>query len=163
MDIRLHAPIPLMETEHKISFLEHKIQQAIGMDESILTVAMVDSHGSTLASKSKFGAKDVFAVKKGNFQSDLGIWIRAAIEMIRPFDKHFGKCSTLAAFYEDVKIMVLPVPQMNIYLVLVCLRSANAELILCKFHEEFSQTGYQTPTSLVSPRSYISDKKHYKI
>ena len=162
MDIRLHAPIPLMQTEHKICFLEHKIQEAIGMDESILTVAMVDSRGSTLASKSKFGAKDVFAVK-GNFQGDLGIWIRAAIEMIRPFDKHFGKCSTLAAFYEDVKVMILPVPQMNIYLVLVCLRSANTELILCKFHEVFSQMGYHTSTSIVSPRSYISDKKDYKI
>jgi hypothetical protein len=163
MDITLHAPIPIMESEHKISFLQHKIQDAIGMDESILAVAIVNSRGSTIASKSKFGAKDVFAVKSGNFQGDLGIWIRAAIEMIRPFDKHFGRFSTLAAFYEDVKVMILPVPQMNIYFVLVCLRSANAELILCKFHEVFSQMGYHTPTSLVFPYSCISDKKHYKI
>jgi hypothetical protein len=152
-----------METEHKIRSLEHKIQEAIGMDESILSVAIVNSRGSTLASKSKFGAKDVFAVKNGNFQSDLGLWIRAAIEMIRPFDKHFGKCSTLSAFYEDVKVMILPVLPMNNYVVLVCLRSANAELILCKFHEVFSQMDYHIPTSLVSPRSYVSDKKHYKI
>ena len=119
--------------------------------------------GQPLASKSKFGAKDVFAVKNGNFQSDLGIWIRAAIEMIRPFDKHFGKCSTLSAFYEDVKVMILPVLPMNNYVVLVCLRSANAELILCKFQEVFSQMDYHIPTSLVSPRSYVSDKKYYKI
>jgi hypothetical protein len=151
MNIRLQALISIMEIEHESRFLEHKIQEAIGMDESILTVAIVDSRGSTLTSKSKFGAKDIFAVKNGNFQGDLGIWIRAAIEMIRPFDKHFGKCSTLAAFYEDVKVMILPVPQMNIYFVLVCLRSANAELILCKFYEVFSKMGYYTPTSLVSP------------
>ena len=125
MNIRLHALIPIRETEHEIRFLEHKIQEAIRMDESILTVAIVDSRGSTVTSKSKFGAKDIFAVKNGNFQGDLGIWIRAAIEMIRPFDNHFGKCSTLAAFYEDVKVMILPVPQMNIYFVLVCLRSAK--------------------------------------
>jgi hypothetical protein len=163
MNIRLHALIPIRETEHEIRFLEHKIQEAIGMDESILTVAIVDSRGSTLTSKSKFGAKDIFAVKNGNFQGDLGIWIRAAIEMIRPFDKHFGKYSTLSAFYEDVKVIILPVLPMNNYVVLVCLRSANAELIRCKFHEVFSQMDYHIPTSLVSPRSYVSDKKYYKI
>ena len=45
----------------------------------------------------------------------------------------------LAAFYKDVKVLIVPLPPMNIHFVIVCLRSANAELIMCKFHEALAQ------------------------
>jgi len=33
----------------------------------------------------------------------------------------------------------VPLPPLNIHFVIVCLRSANAELIMCKFHEALEQ------------------------
>ena len=45
----------------------------------------------------------------------------------------------LAAFYKDVKVLIEPLPPMNIHFVIVCLRSANAELIMCKFHEALAE------------------------
>jgi hypothetical protein len=33
----------------------------------------------------------------------------------------------------------VPLPSMNIHFVIVCLRSANAELIMCKFREAMAQ------------------------
>jgi hypothetical protein len=35
--------------------------------------------------------------------------------------------------------LIVPLPSMNIHFVIVCLRSANAELIMCKFHEALAQ------------------------
>ncbi|HEY7108111.1 MAG TPA: hypothetical protein VH415_01665 [Nitrososphaeraceae archaeon] len=124
-----------MKPQPETGFIDYKIQQVLGMDESVLSVAIVDSHGTTLGSRSKYGAQDIFSARGKNFQEDFGIWIRAALAMIIPFDEHFGNCSVLSAFYDEVKIMILPIPEMEIFFVLVCLRSANAELILCKFRE----------------------------
>ena len=36
-------------------------------------------------------------------------------------------------------MLIVPLPSMNIHFVIVCLRSANAELIMCKFHDELAQ------------------------
>jgi hypothetical protein len=33
----------------------------------------------------------------------------------------------------------VPMPEMKIFFVLVCMRSANAELILCKFQEAMAK------------------------
>ena len=92
-----------------------------------------------LVSQKKFGAMDVFAPKRTSDQDDYGAWTRASLEMIKPFKTHFGTCDVLAAFYKDVKMLIVPLPSMNIHFVIVCLRSANAELIMCKFHEELAQ------------------------
>jgi hypothetical protein len=125
----------LVESEPRTGLIDYKIQQMLSMDESVLSVAIVDSSGKTLGSKTKYGAEDVFSAKKKSRESDFGIWIRAALEMIKPFDQHFGNCSVLSAFYDEVKVMIVPVHKMKIFFVLICLRSANAELILCKFDD----------------------------
>jgi hypothetical protein len=99
----------------------------------------VDTNGRTLVSQKKFGAKDVFALKRTSDENDFGAWTRASLEMIKPFKTHFGTCDALAAFYKDVKVLIVPLPSMNIHFVIVCLRSANAELIMCKFHEALAK------------------------
>lgn len=72
-------------------------------------------------------------------QMDDSILSVASLEMINPFKAHFGTCDVLAAFYKDVKVLIVPLPPLNIHFVIVCLRSANAELIMCKFHEALAQ------------------------
>jgi hypothetical protein len=128
----------MVKSNTKTGLIDYRIQQVLGMDESVLSVAVVDLHGITLGSKTKYGAQDVFSAREENF-GDFGIWIRAALEMIKPFDKHFGNCSVLSAFYDEVKVMIVPMPEMKIFFVLVCMRSANAELILCKFQEAMAK------------------------
>ena len=115
--------------------LKDRTQEILRMDDSILSVAIVDSTGRTLVSQSKYGVKDTFAPKRTSEHDDFGVWTRASIEMIKPFKKHFGTSDALAVFYEDVKVLIVPLPPMNIHFVIVCLRSANAELIMYKFHE----------------------------
>ena len=132
-----------MKSLPETGLINYKIQQALGMDESVLSVAIVDSSGTTLGSRSKYGVQDVFSTRRRNFEADFGIWIRAALEMIKPFDQHFGNCSVLSAFYDEVKIMILPIPKVETFFVLVCLRSANAELILCKFREMIAEGNYR--------------------
>lgn len=128
-----------MRTESQTGVLDDRTQEILRMDDSILSVAIVDTHGRTLVSQKKFGAKDVFAPKRTSEQDDFGAWTRASLEMIKPFQTHFGTCDALAAFYKDVKVLIVPLPSMNIHFVIVCLRSANAELIMCKFHEALAQ------------------------
>ena len=115
--------------------LKDRNQEILRMDDSILSVAIVDSTGRTLVSQSKFDVKYAFAPKRTSEHDDFGMWTMASIEMIKPFKKHFGTCDALAAFYKDVKVLIVPLPPMNIHFVIVCLRSSNAEIIRCKFHE----------------------------
>ena len=115
--------------------LEDRTQEILRMDDSILSVTIVDSTGRTLVSQSKFDVKYAFAPKRTSEHDDFGMWTRASIEMIKPFKKHFGTCDALAVFYKDVKVLIVPLPPMNIHFVIVCLRSSNAEIIRCKFHE----------------------------
>jgi hypothetical protein len=128
-----------MKPEGQTGVLDDRTQEILRMDDSILSVAIVDTHGRTLVSQKKFGAKDVFAPKRTSEQDDFGAWTRASLEMIKPFKTHFGTCDALAAFYKDVKVLIVPLPSMNIHFVIVCLRSANAELIMCKFHEVLAE------------------------
>ena len=124
-----------MRIHWQASVLEDRTREILRMDDSILSVAIVDSTGRTLVSQSKFDVKYAFAPKRTSEHDDFGMWTRASIEMIKPFKKHFGTCDALAVFYKDVKVLIVPLPPMNIHFVIVCLRSANAELIMCKFHE----------------------------
>ena len=59
--------------------------------------------------------------------------------MLKPFKTHCGTCDVLAPFYKDVKVLIVPLPLMSIHFVIVCLRSANVELIMCKFREQLAQ------------------------
>jgi len=127
-----------VSAESQTGVLEDRTQKILQMDDSIL-LAIVDTNGRTLVSQKKFGAKDVFAPKRTSDQDDFGAWTRASLEMIKPFKTHFGTCDVLAAFYKDVKVLIVPLRPMNIHFVIVCLRSANAELIMCKFHEALAQ------------------------
>ena len=122
-----------MKTESQTGVLDDRTQEILRMDDSILSVAIVDTHGRTLVSQRKFGAKDVFAPKRTSEQDDFGAWTRASLEMIKPFKTHFGTCDALAAFYKDVKVLIVPLSSMNIHFVIVCLRSANAELSCASF------------------------------
>ena len=124
-----------MRTHSSEGTLDCRISDILGMDESILSSAIVDNQGRTLASKTKFGAKDIFASEKRGFKDDFGVWTRAVIQMVKPFDAEFGNCNSIVALYDDVKVMIMPVPSARIHFVVVCLRSANAELIICKFNE----------------------------
>lgn len=124
-----------MTAEIQTGVIEDRTQEILQMDDSILSVAIVDTNGRTLVSQKKFGAKDIFAPKRSGDQDDFGTWTRASLEMIKPFKAHFGSCDVLPAFYKDVKVLIVPLPALNIHFVIVCLRSANAELIMCKFHE----------------------------
>lgn len=125
----------VMEPDAFSTLFEQKIRHLLNIDQSILSVAIIDSHGKTLASKRKFGTSDIFETGKTVNSDDFGIWIRAMIEMIKPFDSQFGPCNAVAAFYNDTKIITIPVSSLKIFTVLVCLRSANAELLICKFQE----------------------------
>lgn len=128
-----------MRTETQTGVLEDRTQEILQMDDSILSVATVNTNGRTQFSQKKFGAKDIFAPKRTSEQDNFGTWTRASLEMIKPFKTHFGTCDVLAAFYKDVKVLIVPLPSMNIHFVIVCLRSANVELIMCKFHEVLAQ------------------------
>jgi len=127
--------IAYMRIHGQASVLEDRTREILRMDDSILSVAIVDSTGRTLVSQSKFDVKYAFAPKRTSEHDDFGMWTMASIEMIKPFKKHFGTCDALAAFYKDVKVLIVPLPPMNIHFVIVCLRSSNAEIIRCKFHE----------------------------
>ena len=130
-----------MRVESQTGVLEDRTQEILQMDDSILSVAIVDTNGRTLVSQKKFGAKDVFAPKRTSDQDDFGTWTRASLEMIKPFKRHFGTCEALAAFYKDVKVLIVPLASLNIHFVIVCLRSANTELIMCKFREALAEIG----------------------
>ena len=92
-----------MRTESQTSVLDDRTQEILRMDDSILSVAIVDTHGRTLVSQKKFGAKDIFAPKKTSEQDDFGAWTRASLEMIKPFKTHFGLVMHLPPFIRMLK------------------------------------------------------------
>lgn len=59
----IHRPLYSMITGSQTSVLDDRTQEILRMDDSILSVAIVDTHGRTLVSQKKFDAKDVFARK----------------------------------------------------------------------------------------------------
>ena len=65
-----------MRAEIQTGVLEDRTQEILQMDDSILSVAIVDTNGRTLVSQKKFGAKDVFAPKRTSEQDDFGTWTR---------------------------------------------------------------------------------------
>ena len=61
-----------MRTESQSGVLEDRTREILRMDDSILSVAIVDSKGRSLVSQSKFGAKAVFAPRELMIRMILG-------------------------------------------------------------------------------------------
>ena len=92
-----------MRAESQTGVLEDRTQEILQMDDSILSVAKVDTNGRTLVSQKKFGAKDVFAPKRTSDQDDFGPWTRASLEMIKPFKTHLELATYLPPFIRMLK------------------------------------------------------------
>jgi hypothetical protein len=119
------------------------VKNIINLDHSVLSVAVISTRGETLLSRTKFNFHDVFGMANDKTKSrrdriidgDAGVWIRAAMEMTKLFDRVFGGSDALVTFYKDVKLMILPIDCMKIHVVIICLRSTNTEVIIVRFNE----------------------------
>lgn len=115
----------------------------LNLDHSVLSVAVISTRGETLLSKTKFNINDVFAIsidKKQSkrdriFECDAGVWTRAALEMTRQFERVFGGTDALVTFYKNVKMVILPIDNIKVHVVIICLRSTSTEVIVMKFNE----------------------------
>ncbi|MDQ5870556.1 MAG: hypothetical protein M3530_12645, partial [Thermoproteota archaeon] len=76
------------------------------IDESILSVAVVDMKGQTVSRKSRYHISNAFV--SDNAKTDCNIWIRAAFAMVEQCAKSFGKVETFVSVYEKIKVMVVP-------------------------------------------------------
>lgn len=106
------------------------LEQLLLVDESILSVAIVDMNGHTLLSKSKYHIDNGFISNQK--KDDYGVWIRAMYAMIEQCAETFGKADTFVSFHQNVKLMVVPKSEMNMLIVLIIPRSTSAEYIINK-------------------------------
>jgi hypothetical protein len=113
-----------MDTVNKI------LENLLLVDDSILSVAMVDMNGHTVSSKSKYHINNGFVSNQRNV--DYGLWLRATFAMIGQCAKTFGKVDTFVSFHQKVKLMVIPRSEMNALFVLIVPRSASLEYIISK-------------------------------
>jgi len=109
------------------------LENLLLVDDSILSVAMVDMNGHTFSSKSKYHINNGFVSNQR--QDDYGVWIRATFAMIGQCAKTFGKVDTFVSFHQKVKLMVIPMSEMNALIVLIVPRSTSAEYIISKISE----------------------------
>ena len=113
-----------MDTVNKI------LENLLLVDDSILSVAMVDMNGHTVSSKSKYHINNGFISNQRN--DDYGVWLRATFAMIGQYAKTFGKVDTFVSFHQKVKLMVIPRSEMNALFVLIVPRSTSLEYIISK-------------------------------
>jgi hypothetical protein len=119
------------------------VKNIMNLDHSVLSVAVISTRGETLASRTKFNIHDIFGMASDKTKTrrdriidgDAGVWIRAALEMTKQFDRVFGGSDALVTFYKEVKLVILPIDCMNIHVVIICLRSTNTEVIIIRFNE----------------------------
>ncbi len=109
------------------------LENLLLVDDSILSVAMVDMNGHTVSSKSKYHINNGFVSNQR--EDDYGVWIRATFAMIGQCAKTFGKVDTFVSFHQKVKLMVIPMSEMNALIVLIVPRSTSAEYIISKISE----------------------------
>lgn len=102
------------------------------IDESILSVAVVDMKGQTVSRKSRYHISNAFV--SDNAKTDCNIWIRAAFAMVEQCAKSFGKVETFVSVYEKIKVMVVPLMQVNSLVVLTMLPSVSVEYIIRKIN-----------------------------
>jgi hypothetical protein len=109
------------------------LENLLLVDDSILSVAMVDMNGYTVSSKSKYHINNGFVSNQR--EDDYGVWIRATFAMIGQCAKTFGKVDTFVSFHQKVKLLVIPMSEMNALIVLIVPRSTSAEYIISKISE----------------------------
>jgi hypothetical protein len=109
-----------------------KVDKLLELDESILSVAVVNMKGQIVCYKSKYQIPNKFISNKNHTGTDFGIWIRGAYAMFEQCAKNFGKVQTFVSLYEDVNLLVLPMNEINSLLVLTVLPSASIEYITAK-------------------------------
>ncbi|MDQ5869954.1 MAG: hypothetical protein M3530_09555 [Thermoproteota archaeon] len=109
------------------------LENLLLVDDSILSVAMVDMNGHTVSSKSKYHINNGFVSNQR--EDDYGVWIRATFAMIGQCAKTFGKVDTFVSFHQKVKLLVIPMSEMNALIVLIVPRSTSAEYIISKISE----------------------------
>ena len=109
------------------------------IDESILSVAVVDMRGQTLSHKSRYHIKNEFVSGKG--ETDCNIWIRAAFAMVEQCVKSFGKVETFVSIYEKTKVMVVPLLPINSLVVLTMLPSVSVEYVIRKINLTMNYLG----------------------
>jgi hypothetical protein len=102
------------------------------IDESILSVAIVDMKGQTVSRKSRYHISNAFV--SDNAKTDCNIWIRAAFAMVEQCAKGFGKVETFVSIYEKIKVMVVPLMPINSLVVLTMLPSVSVEYIIRKIN-----------------------------
>lgn len=105
-------------------------EKILGMDDSILSVSIIDMKGQIVEYNSKYH----IPISNENSETDFGIWIRAIYAMAEHCGKIFGKVQTFVSLHEKVKLMVLPMTKINFLLVLTVLPSANTEYIASRIN-----------------------------
>jgi len=125
------------------------LENLLLVDDSILSVAMVDMNGHTVSSKSKYHINNGFVSNQR--EDDYGIWIRATFAMIGQCAKTFGKVDTFVSFHQKVKLLVIPMSEMNALIVFIVPRSTSAEYIISKISE-----------LVICYKDYNSWKNNYK-
>lgn len=125
------------------------LENLLLVDDSILSVAMVDMNGHTVSSKSKYHINNGFVSNQR--EDDYGIWIRATFAMIGQCAKTFGKVDTFVSFHQKVKLLVIPMSEINALIVFIVPRSTSAEYIISKISE-----------LVICYKDYNSWKNNYK-
>ena len=113
-----------------INTLNTIVEKLLQIDESILSVAVVNMQGQTVASKNKYHIRNGFG--SNDMRPDCGIWIRSAFAMVEQCSKSYGKIEAFVSYHENVKLVVVPLIQINSLLVLTVFPSASAEYIISK-------------------------------
>lgn len=110
--------------------------QLLTLDESILSTTIVNMQGQIVRYKSKYHIHNCLTSMESdsNCGSNYGVWVRATYAMLEQFAKIFGKVQTFVSLHEKVKLVVIPMTEINCLLVLTVLPSANTEYIASKIN-----------------------------
>lgn len=91
--------------------------------------------GQIVRYKSKYHIHNGLSIESDSINGiNYGVWVRATYAMIEQFAKTFGNVQTFVSLHEKVKLIVLPMIEMNCLLVLTVLPSANTEYITSKIN-----------------------------
>jgi hypothetical protein len=118
------------------------------IDESILSVAIVDMRGQIVSSKSRYHTSNQLVSSYA--QTDCRIWARAAFAMTEQCVNDFGKVETFVSTYEKMKVLVVPLASIDSLVVLAMLPSVSVEYVIRKLsalvdpciHEKYSEKEY---------------------
>jgi hypothetical protein len=128
------------------------------IDESILSVAVVDMRGQIVSSKSRYHISNQFVSNYA--KTDCSIWARAAFAMTEQCVNDFGKVETFVSTYEKMKVMVVPLASIDSLVVLTMLPSVSVEYVMRKLsalidlciHEKHSDKEYDIASGRQSVR-----------